>query len=121
MIEFDDMDSRLAGISRDRAWLAKESGYSEASVREALAPASKKRSPRMQRILSETVEREEKARAEVTSKLLPERFSVEGSRSEFDAWCRAYKVSPFEHIEDWAVSALNITAETSIRGQTLAF
>lgn len=110
MIAFEDMDQRLSALDRDRLWLAHESKYSESSVREALAPNSKKRSPRMQRILSETIEAEEASRKKISSMLLPSRISLECHANEFDAWCRSYKASPHATLGQWAVAALNEAA-----------
>lgn len=61
MIAFEDVDSRLAAIGKDRAWLATESGRSPGSIRTALAPKAhpKNRSELLQRALSNAIEREE--------------------------------------------------------------
>ncbi len=117
MIPYDQIDARLKALGLDRTWLAEQSGRNRDSIRVALAPNAPpaKRSELLQRALSETIEREELARR--SSTLLPERVSIEGSKEEFDAWCRAYKASDADTLEDWAVEALNEAAKAWAKEQ----
>lgn len=61
MIPFEEIDSRLAGIGKNRAWLSQESGRKSDSIRVALAPnaPASKRSKLLQKALSDAIEREE--------------------------------------------------------------
>jgi len=59
MIAFEEIDSRLESLGKDRAWLAAETGYSVAYIRDVLAPNSTRRTERIQLILSDPIEKEE--------------------------------------------------------------
>lgn len=61
MIPFEEIDSRLEKLGKDRAWLATESGRSAGSIRSALAPnaSDKHRSPLLQKVLTDAIEQEE--------------------------------------------------------------
>ncbi|GAA5124517.1 hypothetical protein JIN84_12790 [Luteolibacter yonseiensis] len=61
MINFEDIDKRLAGIGKDRSWLAEQSGRKPNSIRVALAANSdpKNRTRFLQEKLSATIEAEE--------------------------------------------------------------
>jgi hypothetical protein len=59
MIEWNQIDSRLAAIGKDRAWLAEQTPYSAGTIRTALAPNSDKRTDRMLLVLSRAIEDEE--------------------------------------------------------------
>ncbi len=111
MIDFDQIDARLDALGLNRAWLAEKSGRSAGAIRAALAPNAvpKNRSELLQRALSETIEREEQSQQ--TKVVLPERISIEVSKAEFDAWCRAYKASPHDTLEDWTIASLNSAAD----------
>ena len=63
MIPFEEIDTRLAALGKDRAWLANNTGRSKNSIRVALATnaSEKNRSKLLQRALSEAIEREESA------------------------------------------------------------
>jgi hypothetical protein len=65
MIPFDQIDSVLKSIEKDRAWLAAASGRKPDSIRLALAPNAnpKQRSPLLQKALTDAIEREQAARA----------------------------------------------------------
>ena len=73
MIPFDEIDSRLKAIGKNRAWLAEKSGRSPGSLRAALAPKTpnKNRTNLLQRALSETIEREEAEQAMATRPAAP--------------------------------------------------
>lgn len=59
MINWDQLDFRLAGIGKDRTWLGEKTPYSLESIRNAMAPASTRRSDRMLSVLSRAIEDEE--------------------------------------------------------------
>lgn len=69
MIQFEDIEKRLAVIGKDRAWLAKESKRSPGSIRSALAPNAhiKQRSSLLQKALTDAIEREEATQSGATS------------------------------------------------------
>lgn len=109
MIPFDDIDRRLALLGKDRAWLAEKAQRSAGAVRSALAPnaSPKHRSLMLQRALSDAIEEEEVRRMEAV--ILPERISIEGTRDEFTAWCRA-ALGEGKIVADWAVDQVNRSA-----------
>ena len=65
MIPFEEIDTRLDGIDKDRKWLAEVTARSPDSIRAALAPNAhpKQRSSLLQKALSDAIEREEAAQA----------------------------------------------------------
>jgi len=69
MIEWNDIDLRLAALGLNRAWLAEKTPYSKESIRQALAPKGSARSERMQIVLSRAIEDEEARRAAAESQL----------------------------------------------------
>lgn len=122
MIPFEEIDNRLADISKDRAWLAAVSGRKLRSIGDALAPSSadtSKRSPLLQKALTDAIEGEERRQREVVISpvRLPERVTLEPSKSEFQAWCYAYKHSMFDTLEDWVIYATNQAAEREANNQ----
>lgn len=66
MIPFDEIDSRLEKLGKDRAWLAQASGRKPDSIRVALAPSAppSKRSELLQKALSDAIEREEERQSQ---------------------------------------------------------
>jgi hypothetical protein len=108
MISFEDIDSRLEAIGKDRAWLAENTPYSATYIRDLMAPKSTRRSERVQQIISDAIEREEAAQR-VTVRL-PDQLALAPTADEFNAWCRAYKASPSETLKDWAIEELNKAA-----------
>lgn len=64
MIPFNEIDSRLEALGKNRAWLVDVTGRAEGSIRAALAPnaAPKQRTELLQRALSDAIEREEASR-----------------------------------------------------------
>jgi hypothetical protein len=110
MIPFSEIAARLEALGKNRAWLAQESGRKPDSVRVALAPnaTESKRSELLQKALSDAIEREEAAQA--IRPVLPDRLSLEPSKEEFNAWCRAYKASPQDTLDQWAIAQLNSAA-----------
>lgn len=118
MIPFDEMDARLEGIQKNRAWLVHTTGRSTDSIRAALAPnaKSKSRSELLQKALSDAIEREEATK--YTQIRLPDQLALQPTSREFDAWCKAYKASDCSTLKDWAVSELNKAAKAWMALQT---
>ena len=58
MIPFDQLKRRLAGLGRNRKWLAEQTRYSENTIRQYLGPNGK-HTPEFLRHASEAIEREE--------------------------------------------------------------
>lgn len=63
MIPWEKLDQNLVALGKDRAWLAEETPYSLESIRNAMAPASTRRSDRMLSVLSRAIEDEEERQA----------------------------------------------------------
>jgi hypothetical protein len=59
MINWENLDQRLAIIGKDRAWLAEHTPYSLDSIRNAMAPNSKRRSDKMLAALRRLISDEE--------------------------------------------------------------
>lgn len=61
MIPFEEIDSRLERLGKNRAWLVEVTGRSPESIRAALAPNAlpSKRSKLLQKALSDAIEAEE--------------------------------------------------------------
>lgn len=107
MIPFEDIETRLKGIRKDRKWLAENSGRSYDSIRTALAKnaAPKSRSTLLQKALTDAIEREEAEQAKKPE--LTKSITLEPSIEEYRLWSEAFKSSPYSTIEEWAVAALN--------------
>lgn len=110
MISFDAIDARLEILGKSRAWLAEVTGRSPDAIRGALAPNAPphKRSDKLQRLLSEAIEKEEALRREVI--LLPERITLEVTQGEFDAFSEA-ALAQHQTLKRWAIEELNKAAE----------
>jgi len=111
MINFEDIDSHLESLGKDRVWLSEVTGRSVDAIRSALAPAAKpkSRSELLQRALSDAIEREEASQR--SSIRLPDQLTLAPTAEEFNAWCRAYKASPAETLKEWAIDYLNKAAD----------
>lgn len=108
MIPFEKIDSRLEEIAKDRAWLANETPYSAAYIRDILAPNSTRRTERIQKIISDAIEREEAAqRDQAVEALKQHAITVYPSREQFNRWTRAFKHSRAETMEEWAERGLD--------------
>jgi hypothetical protein len=110
MIPFEEIDDRLEKLGKKRKWLAEITRRSEGAIRAALAPNSlpKNRTELLQKALSDAIEAEEKAVEQRV--ILPDRISLEPTKEEFHAWCKAYKQSQHDLLEDWAIDELNKAA-----------
>ena len=110
MIHFDEIDTRLESIGKDRKWLAEMTGRSEGSIRAALAPnsAPKNRTALLQKALSDAIEKEESAQR--ASIRLPDQLALAPTAEEFDAWDRASRAAKAETLKAWAIDELNKAA-----------
>jgi SOS-response transcriptional repressor LexA len=118
MIPFEEIDVRLAALDKDRKWLAEATGRSPGAIRSALAPraSAQHRSELLQKALTDAILAEEERQKKVPAvPALPERVSVQPTVQEFQAWCRAYKASSHDLLEDWMVAALNQAAALANR------
>ena len=76
MIPWEKLDHHLASLSKDRVWLAEQTPYSLESIRNAMAPASNRRSDRMLSILSRAIEDEEARRQPEMREVTPGVFEI---------------------------------------------
>lgn len=117
MIAFEEMDSRLESLGKDRTWLSVASGRKPDSIRVALAPSAPKakRSTLIQKALSDAIEREESRLAALKSNPpFPQQHLVlRPSDEDYESWCRAADGEP---VNLWAVEALNQAARRYIAG-----
>lgn len=84
-IDYSSIDQRLAAIGKDRKWLAEQTKYSEAAVREALAPKSQKRSRRLFDSMDSVISAEEQ-RSSSTNPTYP-------NKTEIKLWLRVHNRS----------------------------
>lgn len=112
MIPFDEIDARLQGIGKNRAWLAQESGRKINSIRVALAPGAvkKNRNDMLQKALSDVIEREEAIRREPLPIRLPTMITLEPKKEEYTAWDKASRSVNAPTLEEWAIASLNAAA-----------
>ena len=118
MIRFEDIDARLDGIGKNREWLVTASGRSAGSVRSALAPnaSAQHRSSKLQKALSDAIEREEAAQRQASESAAIEEIkqhaiTIYPTRDQFRLWTRAFKQSSAEDMEQWAESGLDRLAD----------
>ena len=108
MIPFEEIDTRLEKIGKDRAWLTSKTPYSADYLRTVLAPNSTRRTERVQKIISDAIEREEsEIQSEAVEALKQHAITVYPSREQFNRWTRAFKHSRSETMEDWAERGLD--------------
>lgn len=112
MIPFEEIDSRLTALGKNRAWLAEITGRSAGSIRSALAPnaENKHRSAHLQKALSDAIEREEQQQATPATPTLPDRITLEVHPTIMDRW-NAAAAAQNETTRQWAISELNRAAE----------
>jgi hypothetical protein len=106
MVRFEEIDSRLTAIGKNRAWLASVTPYSADYIRTVLAPNSTRRTERVMEILSAAIEKEE-ARSVPE---LPDRLTLEVTPAEYDAYSEA-ALSQRQTLKRWAIDELNRAAE----------
>jgi hypothetical protein len=120
MIPFEEIDDRLTGIDKTRAWLAETSGRKPSSIGDALAPNANatKRSGLLQKALTDAIEKEEARQREALSLplnppapiALPDRVTIECQPEERRKWDAAAR-SQEQEMDDWIVSSLNRCAD----------
>ena len=119
MIPFEEIDKRLSDIEKTRAWLAEVTPYSADYLRTVLAPKSTRRTPRVQQIISDAIEREEeRLKTEAVSPIksapaLPDRVTIECQPEERRRWNVAAKDSD-QHLDEWIVGSLNRAADIKL-------
>lgn len=113
MIPFEEMDERLAKLGKNRAWLSEATDYSEASVREALAPNSKKRSKLLHRALSGAIEKEEHAQREQSpsASLPPGMHEIFLTDEQLDRADRASRLVRAPSLADFCRDAIELRAK----------
>lgn len=109
MIPYEDVDSRLAAIGKNRRWLTTQIQYKASSIREALAPNSTKRSTRLQRAITIAIEREEQRQSEAITDLRAQNLVISASPTQFRAWNSA-SLAAGKLLEDWARDGLDKAA-----------
>lgn len=110
-MNWNEIDSHLASLGKDRLWLSTESGYSEASVREALAPNSKKRSTRMLAILSRVIEEAEGAQHPLVSDPVPGIFDLFLTPEALDKADRASRIVGAESLAAFCRDVIDAEAD----------
>jgi phage repressor protein C with HTH and peptisase S24 domain len=106
MIPFEEIDSRLKQIGKDRKWLAQATRRSEAAINSALAPGSSpvKKSKSIQGLMTDAIEREEATMNERPVQL--SHLTLRISTEELNEWAKAYKASDLDTLEDWTLQAI---------------
>ena len=99
MIPFEEIDARLEALGKDRVWLGENTPYSSDYLRTVLAPNSTRRTERVQKIISDAIEREESDRASAEQQI-PGVFDVLVTPEQIDG---AYRAAAALHIDDIAV------------------
>jgi hypothetical protein len=118
MIPFEEIDTRLSALERSRVWLAEVTPYSADYLRTVLATNSTRRTPRVQQIISDAIEKEEARQREALSLplnppapiALPDRVTIECQPEERRKWDAAAR-SQEQEMDDWIVSSLNHCAD----------
>ena len=116
MIPYDEIDSRLRSLGKNRAWLAEVTKRSPDSVRTALAPKAPaaKRSTLLQMALSEAIEREEASSINSVPVPLGHRLFVEPSDAQFHLWMTAAYSKPGRSFDQWAKAGLDELANEEL-------
>jgi SOS-response transcriptional repressor LexA len=116
MIPFEEIDKRLSGLDKSRVWLAEVTPYSADYLRTVLAPNSTRRTPRVQQIITDAIEKEEARQREAFSAppkpavVLPDRVTIECQPDERRKWDAAARTQK-QAMDDWIVSSLNHCAD----------
>ncbi len=113
MIPFEEIDTRLAGIGKNRIWLAGKSGRKPDSIRVALAPNApkSKRSELLQKALTDAIEGEERCQreAEESAVQIPTRISIRAMPKERESWEECSLAAQLT-LNSWIVAQLNDAA-----------
>lgn len=118
MIPFDEIDARLKSLGKSRVWLAEASGRKLRSIGDALAPAASdsKRSPLLQRALSDAIRDEEERQNAAQSTTLPpaqDRISIRCDMEQREGWELAAENSGMG-VTRWAVKVLDDAAHAAL-------
>jgi hypothetical protein len=112
MIPFDEIETRLKLLRKNRQWLAEASGRPADSVRVALAPNAPKakRSRLLQRALSDAIERETIAQAEPPKpEELPDRITIICPPNKMNIYHQVVKAQE-TNLLDWTMEELDRAA-----------
>lgn len=115
MIPFDEIDSRIGALGKDRAWLAAVTPYSADYLRTVLAPNSTRRTERVQRVVSDAIEREEERQRQsailpAPSPMLPDRITIQCAPEDRRRWQKASE----GNMDQWIVESLNQAADLKL-------
>lgn len=116
MIPFDEIDSRLETLGKDRAWLAEASGRSPGSIRTALAPnaARKNRSKHLQKALTDALL---KAEAEGARPEVPGYSRIFLDDQQLDRADRASRMIQAHSLADFCREAITFRADELLAGR----
>ena len=113
MIEWNQIDNRLGGIGKDRAWLAEQTEYSPDTIRTALAPASIKRSGRMLSAFSRAIEDEESRKgdeaATIANQSPDDVIVLRVDETRYAAYNKASMAEGLS-LKEWVINILNEAA-----------
>ena len=111
MIPFEQIDSRLQAIGKNRAWLAESTPYSGDYLRTVLAPKSTRRTARVQEVISDAIEGEERRQREAKESPvnIPDRISIRARPEERDSWEECSLAAQLT-LNGWIVAQLNDAA-----------
>jgi hypothetical protein len=117
MIPFEEIDSRLEALGKDRKWLAEVSGRKPDSIRVALAPNSdpKNRSSLLQKALTDAIEREDERQRQPSIlpaplPMLPDRITIQCAPEDRRRWQKASE----GNMDQWIVESLNQAADLKL-------
>lgn len=123
MIPFEEIDNRLKGIGKTRAWLAEASGKKPDTIRGALAPgaAEFKRSAGLQKALTIAIEGEEMRQAasrddrqESAPEIPPGFTAIYLQGEELDRADEASRLGPWKTLGDFCREAIRVRADELI-------
>ena len=127
MIPFEEIPARLKLLGKNRAWLAEAAERKLSSVSESLNPNAgpTKRSPKLQRALTDAIEREEANQVRLaaiasmpTPQSIPDRISIECKPEERELWAEAANAQDLP-LDAWMVDSLNTAAEIAMQKLSL--
>jgi hypothetical protein len=111
MIEFEDMDARLKALGKDRGWLSEVTPYKPNSIRQALAPSGGARGPRLQKILSDAIEKEEAARRVDSPPAAPGLHQFFQTADQLDRADRASRLANYKSLAEFCRDAIQLRAD----------
>ncbi len=120
MIPFEEIDSRLLELKKDRAWLAQATRRSPETIASALAmnAAKHKRSKALRQLITDVIEREESAQVNPpVIPSLPDRITVEVPSEKFNNYLEAADYAR-QNLKEWTIKELDRAAEEWLRLKT---